>query len=136
MIRRLAILGVGLIGGSLALALRRTGRVERIVGAGRGQANLARALADGVIDEIAETPARAVAGADMVLLAVPVGSMARLMAEIAPHLAPDAILTDAGSTKRDVAAAARAALGPRIAQFVPGHPIAGAEKSGVAAARA
>lgn len=136
MIRRLAVLGVGLIGGSLALALRRAGQVERIVGAGRGQANLARALADGVIDEIAATPARAVAGADMALLAVPVGSMAGLMEEIAPHLAPDAVLTDAGSTKRDVVAAARAALGARSARFVPGHPIAGAEKSGVAAARA
>jgi prephenate dehydrogenase len=136
MIRRLAILGVGLIGGSLALALRRAGKVERIVGTGRGLANLTRALTTNVIDEIADTPAQAVAGADVVLLAVPVGSMARLMDEIAPHLSPNAALTDAGSTKRDVVAAARTALGARSARFVPGHPIAGAEKSGVAAARA
>lgn len=136
MIRRLAILGVGLIGGSLALALRRAGQVGRIVGAGRGQANLARALAEGVIDEIAATPAQAVAGADMVMLAVPVGSMAGLMREITPQLAPDAVLTDAGSTKCDVVAAARATLAAGSARFVPGHPIAGAEKNGVAAARA
>ncbi|NTV94467.1 MAG: prephenate dehydrogenase/arogenate dehydrogenase family protein [Thiobacillus sp.] len=134
MIERLAILGVGLIGGSLALALKQAGRVGRVVGYGRGRANLDEALALGVIDEIAASPEAAVAGADRVLLAMPVGAMAATFVRIAPHLADHALVTDAGSTKQDVIAAARAGLGARIARFVPGHPIAGAEKSGAAAA--
>lgn len=136
MIRRLAIIGVGLIGGSLALALKRTGLVEQVVGAGRGQANLALALANGVIDACAETPEAAAAGADMVVLAVPVGGMPALMACLAPVMHDDMVLTDVGSTKQDVVAAARTLLGARVGQFVPAHPIAGAEASGVAAAHA
>jgi prephenate dehydrogenase len=89
-----------------------------------------------VIDEIANSAAAAVRGADLVLLAVPVGAMPAVMREIAPNLSHDCIVTDAGSTKQDVIAAARAAWGGGIGQFVPGHPIAGAENSGVAAARA
>ncbi len=135
LIERLAIVGVGLIGGSLALALREAGLVRQVVGTGRRRASLERALTLGVIDEIAASPEEAVRGADLVLLAIPVGAMAALMQEIAPHLAEDAVLTDAGSTKQDVIAAARAALGARIGQFVPGHPIAGAERNGVSAAR-
>lgn len=136
MIRRLAIIGVGLIGGSLALALKRTGLVEEVVGAGRGQANLALALANGVIDARAESPEAAAAGADVVVLAVPVGSMPALMARIAPVMHDDMVLTDVGSTKQDVIAAARNLLGARVGQFVPAHPIAGAEASGVVAAHA
>ncbi|MCS6787253.1 MAG: prephenate dehydrogenase/arogenate dehydrogenase family protein [Thiobacillaceae bacterium] len=136
MIRRLAILGVGLIGGSLALALKRTALVETVVGYGRGRDNLELALRQGVIDALADTPETAVAGAELAVLAVPVGSMPWLMQRIAPVLAPDAVLTDVGSTKQDVVAAAEAHLGPRLARFVPGHPIAGAEASGVAAAHA
>ncbi len=136
MIERLAILGVGLIGGSVALALKRAGAVRHVVGCGRGRANLDQALQLGVIDAIADTPEAAVAGADAVLLALPVGAMADSFARIARHLRPDALVTDAGSTKQDVVAAARAGLGARIGQFVPGHPIAGAEHSGVKAARA
>ena len=136
MIGRLAILGVGLIGGSVALALKRAGQVARVVGHGRNRANLDEALSRGVIDEIAESPETAVAGADVVLLAMPVGGMAAAFARIAPHLAAHALVTDAGSTKQDVIAAARAGLGSRIGRFVPAHPIAGAEKSGAAAARA
>lgn len=134
MIGRLAVLGVGLIGGSVALALKRAGLVERVVGYGRNRANLEQALALGVIDEIADSPELAVAGADCVLLAMPVGGMAEAFGRIAPHLAGHAVVTDAGSTKQDVIAAARRGLGDRIAQFVPGHPIAGAEKSGASAA--
>lgn len=136
MIERLAVLGVGLIGGSAALALKRAGRVRRVVGYGRGQANLEAALAQGAIDEIAASPEAAVDGADRVLLAMPVGAMAAAFARIGPHLADHVLVTDAGSTKQDVIAAARAGLGGRVGCFVPAHPIAGAEKSGAAAARA
>lgn len=136
MIQRLAIIGVGLIGGSLALALRRTGLVEQVVGTGRGRANLERALTHGVIDAIADTPEQAVTGADMVVLAVPVGGMPEVFRRIAPALQDQVVLTDVGSTKQDVVAAARTLLGARVGRFVPGHPIAGAETSGVAAAHA
>lgn len=135
MIRRLAIIGVGLIGGSLALALRRKGLVEEVVGAGRGRDNLEQALHLGVIDRIAETPAEAARDADLILVATPVGAMPQVFSAIAPELAPEAIVTDAGSTKTDVVAAAHQYLGERVHQFVPAHPIAGAEKSGVGAAR-
>lgn len=136
MIGRLAVLGVGLIGGSFALALKRAGQVGHVVGHGRHRANLAQALTLGIIDAIAESPELAVEGADVVLLAMPVGGMAEAFARIAPHLAAHALVTDAGSTKQDVIAAARSGLGDRIGAFVPGHPIAGAEKSGAAAADA
>ncbi len=136
MIRRLAILGVGLMGGSLALALKRTGLVETVVGAGRGRDNLDLALKAGVIDVIADTAALAVQGADMIVLAVPVGGMPGVMDQIAPNLDDRAVLTDVGSTKQDVVAAARTLLPNHLARFVPGHPIAGAEVSGVAAAHA
>jgi len=135
-IRRLAIIGVGLIGGSFALALRRAGQVAHIVGAGRSRANMERALSLGAIDAVAGSAAEAVDGADAVLVAVPVGAMPAVFREIAPHLAADCLVTDAGSTKQDVVAAARAGLGGKLARFVPGHPIAGAEHSGVAAAKA
>jgi prephenate dehydrogenase len=136
MIRRLAILGVGLMGGSLALALKRTGLVETVVGAGRGRDNLERALASGVIDAIADSPVQAVEGADLIVLAMPVGGMPGAMAQIAPHVDDRAVLTDVGSTKQDVVAAARTLLPRHLDRFVPGHPIAGAETSGVEAAHA
>lgn len=136
MIRRLAILGVGLMGGSLALALKRTGLVETVIGAGRGRNNLEQALKAGVIDVIASTPAEAVQGADMIVLAVPVGAMPGLMDQIAAEVAVRAVLTDVGSTKQDVVAAARTLLPGQLDRFVPGHPIAGAETSGVKAAHA
>jgi prephenate dehydrogenase len=132
--RKVAIVGVGLIGGSFALALRKAGRAEEIVGVGRTRANLDRARALGVIDSDASL-AEAVRGADLVFLAMPVGATASVLQAIAPHLGADTVVTDAGSTKRDVVDAARAALGPGFARFVPGHPIAGAEQSGVDAAR-
>nr|WP_249185060.1 prephenate dehydrogenase/arogenate dehydrogenase family protein [Burkholderia cenocepacia] len=138
---KLVIFGVGLIGGSLARALRERapGGAGEIVGVGRSRASVERALSLGVIDRAAalddDVQLRdALAGADLVLLAAPVAQTGPLLARIAPWLDGATIVTDAGSTKSDVVAAARDALGARIAQFVPGHPIAGRESSGVEAA--
>lgn len=135
-VRRLAVIGVGLIGGSTALALKRAGAVDRVVGIGRGRANLERALELGVIDEMAADPASGVERADAVLVAVPVGQFDAVLRAIAPKLEPDVMVTDGGSTKQDVIAVARPALGGYWSRFVPAHPIAGAEHSGVDAARA
>jgi len=129
---KVAVVGVGLIGGSFALALKAAGACSHVVGIGRGAANLELARARGIVDAIGTDAA----DADLILVATPVAQYARVLAAIAPRLKPSAIVTDAGSTKRDVVAAARAALGAKIAQFVPAHPIAGAEKSGAAAADA
>ncbi|HNQ03735.1 MAG TPA: prephenate dehydrogenase/arogenate dehydrogenase family protein [Thiobacillaceae bacterium] len=134
-IGRLAVIGVGLIGGSFALDLKRLGLVDEVVGAGRSRANLELALERGLIDVMVEDAISAVVHADLVLLALPVGAMSLLFRVIGPVLPPTCILTDAGSTKQDVIAAARTGLGEKIGQFVPGHPIAGAETSGAAAAR-
>ena len=133
---RVAILGVGLIGGSFALALKQAQACAHVVGAGRNPANLKLALERGVIDSISADAVAATHGADLVLLAAPVAQFPKLLRELASVLGPKAIVTDAGSTKRDVVQAARAALGKRISQFVPAHPIAGAEKSGAGAANA
>lgn len=132
-IGRLCVIGVGLIGGSLARALRQAGYVGEVVGCGRGIANLQRAVELGVIDRFETDPGKAVAGADFVVLSVPLRMMGMLMDAIAPHLDAHAVLTDAGSAKGSVVEAARASLGDRLARFVPGHPIAGTEKSGVEA---
>src|SRR6266852_80387 len=133
---RLAVIGVGLIGGSFALALKQAGKVSHVVGAGRSRANLEFARERRIIDSIAADPGAAARDADLVLVAAPVAQFASIFAALASSLKPGAIVTDAGSTKRDVVAAARSALGARIAQFVPGHPVAGAELSGAAAATA
>jgi prephenate dehydrogenase len=133
-IGKLVIIGVGLIGGSFALALKRARAVKRVVGVGRTRANLADALKRRIIDEASQDAARAVRDADFVLLATPVGQMAAVMTAVAPNLPAHAVVTDAGSTKRDVVACARRFLGRHYARFVPGHPIAGTEKSGAAAA--
>lgn len=131
----LAVFGVGLIGGSFSAALRRAGQVGKVLGVGRNRATLEQARALGLIDEVV-TPAEAAASADMLLLSTPVGAMRKLLADMAPHLRDEAIVTDGGSTKQDVIAAARDGLGERASQFVPGHPIAGSEQSGPQAARA
>ena len=133
---RVAVIGVGLIGGSFALALKRAGACEEVVGVGRDPANLRVALERGAIDRAEADPARAVQGADLVLIATPVAQFANAFSRIAGSLQPRALVMDAGSTKQDVITAARAKLGVRIAQFVPAHPVAGAEHSGAAAARA
>ncbi|WP_027804002.1 prephenate dehydrogenase [Paraburkholderia dilworthii] len=139
---KLVIFGVGLIGGSLARALREHGEADgarTVIGVGRSAASSARAVELGVIDRAAALNddaalREALAGADVVLLAAPVAQTQPLLECIAPFLDANTIITDAGSTKSDVVAAARAALGARIGQFVPGHPIAGREASGVEAA--
>lgn len=131
----LAVVGVGLIGGSFAAALRSAGQVGVVLGAGRNPQSLARARELGLIDE-AVSLEEAAARADLILLATPVGGLADALSRMRAHLRAGAVLTDAGSTKAEVAAAARAALGERAAQFVPGHPIAGAERTGPEAAQA
>jgi prephenate dehydrogenase len=133
-IGRLVVVGVGLIGGSFAAALRRAGAVREVVGLGRTREALGRARELGLIDAACDDAAEALRGADLVMLAMPVGATRVALERIAPHLGPATIVTDAGSTKTDVVAAARAVLGPAFARFVPGHPIAGAEKSGADAA--
>lgn len=132
---RVAIVGVGLIGGSLALALKRAGLAGTIVGVGRSPASLERALALGVIDEILPLDA-AVRTADVVVLCAPVAQSFALLHAMEPHLQAGTIVTDAGSTKSDVIMAAKTALGDKVAQFVPAHPIAGRELHGVDAALA
>lgn len=136
MFKKIAIFGVGLIGGSFALALKKAGAVEQIVGVGRHLTTLQRARELGIIDQIAGDVADAVSGADLILIAAPVAQTGAILASIAPHLQTGTIVTDAGSTKSDVALAARAALGDKISQFVPGHPIAGREQNGPEAALA
>jgi prephenate dehydrogenase len=131
---RLVVIGVGLIGGSVAAALRRAGRVRRIVGVGRGRANIERALELGVIDEAIDDIAVAVKGADIVLLAVPVQQNARVLAQLAASLAAQTLVTDAGSTKRNFVADVRRLLSSHLSHVVPGHPVAGAELTGVDAA--
>ena len=142
---KLVIFGVGLIGGSLARALRERGErgeaagARTVIGVGRSSASTARALELGVIDGSAalndDAALRAaLSGADIVLLAAPVAQTQPLLERIAPFLDADTIVTDAGSTKSDVVTSARTALGARIGQFVPGHPIAGREASGPDAA--
>ena len=133
MIRRLCIIGVGLIGGSLARDLGRLGQVGEIVGSGRHASNLERAAALGVIDRFDTDAARAVAGADMVVVAAPLGAMTGIFERIREAAAEDAVITDVGSAKGSVVAAARSTLGPKLSRFVPAHPVAGTEHSGVEA---
>jgi prephenate dehydrogenase len=133
---KLAVIGVGLIGGSFALALKQAKAVSHVVGVGRNAANLKLARERGIIDSIAPDPGAAARDADLVMVATPVAQFAAILESLAGNLRAKTLLTDGGSTKRDVIAAARKALGKKIGQFVPAHPIAGAEKSGAAAASA
>lgn len=134
MIKHLCVIGVGLIGGSLALALKKAGYVEKVTGIGRSLQNLQTAQQLSVIDHYETDYASALADADMVFVSVPIGAMGDVFAQIKPHLKPGAIISDGGSAKQQVIDAAREALGSQINQFVPGHPIAGTEKSGAEAA--
>lgn len=131
--RKVVVCGVGLIGGSFARALKVAEAVDQVVGVGRSADTLAAALELGVVDATTSDWSEALKGADLVFLATPVGQMEAILQAVLPHLEPQTVVTDGGSTKQDVVAAARRALGDRIGQFVPGHPIAGAEKSGVRA---
>jgi len=133
MIERLCIIGVGLIGGSLARALRAAGACREVVGAGRNTGNLQTAVDLGVIDRYDTDLAQAVSGADMVVVCVPLGAMEGVFNAIKGRLAGQAVLTDAGSAKGSVIAAAQRAFGSVPDFFVPGHPIAGTEQSGVEA---
>jgi len=134
--KKIVVFGVGLIGGSFAMALRKARAVNTVVGFGRSELPLAHSLQLGVIDRIGKDLATELKDADLVLLATPVGQMAELMKRIAPHLGKKTLVTDCGSTKSDVVREAYAQLGGMVAQFVPAHPIAGAEQSGAAAAQA
>jgi prephenate dehydrogenase len=133
---KVVVFGAGLIGGSFALALKAAGAVDEVVGFGRTIGSLQTAVDLGVVDRVGFNYGTELADADLVLLATPVGQMPELMARIAPYLGPQTVVTDGGSTKSDVAAAAYAAFGDKVRQFVPAHPIAGAENSGPEAARA
>lgn len=127
--KRIALIGIGLIGSSIAHAARRAGLVDRIVGSARTKATRDTAVRLGIVDESFEDPGEAVAGADLVVICVPVGASEAVAKQIASQVAPGAIVTDVGSVK----AAVIAAMSPHIpshAHFVPGHPIAGTEQSG------
>ncbi|HOY69724.1 MAG TPA: prephenate dehydrogenase/arogenate dehydrogenase family protein [Methylotenera sp.] len=133
---KLVIFGVGLIGGSVALALKKAGAGTHIVGVGRSFESLQTAKNLGVIDSVETNIQAACKDADLILIAAPVAQTTAILQSIKPHLNTQTVITDAGSTKSDVLAAAKIVLGEQFNQFVGGHPIAGAEKSGVTAAKA
>ena len=133
---KVLIFGVGLIGASFARGLKAAKAADEIIGFGRTPKSLKAAYDLGIIDEVGINPGADVREADLILVATPVGQMPDIFQRIAPYLGANTIVTDAGSTKSDVVEAARTAFGNKIGQFVPGHPIAGAETSGAAASRA
>jgi prephenate dehydrogenase len=133
MIKQLTIIGVGLIGGSLARALQEAGVVKEIVGCGRDKDQLQQAIDLGVINKYEIDVSRAVAGSDVVVVAVPVGAMEAIFKQLQSAVSEQTVITDVGSTKGSVIHSIRTAYGNVPANFVPGHPIAGTEKSGVAA---
>ena len=133
MINKLTLIGVGLVGGSLARALRHVQIVKEVIGVGRNEASLELAKGLGVIDDYDIDPASAVVGADVVVLAVPLGAMKSVMQSIAPYLGEKTILTDVGSAKGSVLADANEIFNGNIENIILGHPIAGREKSGVEA---
>lgn len=132
MFETLAVVGVGLIGGSLARAAKSKGLVSRVVGMGRGEENLVKALELGVIDVMERDPIRGLKEADLVVLATPVNSLTDILGSVAPHVRADAVITDVGSVKGPVVQEAEKHF-PRPIRFVGGHPIAGTEHSGVEA---
>lgn len=131
-IERLAIVGVGLIGGSLVRALREAGVLKSVVGIGRSRPNLEEALSLGICDEITQDPVEGVRGADVVFVSVPVCAIPGVVAGIAPALAPGCIVTDGGSVKSAIVSECEALMPPGCF-FVGGHPIAGTEHTGAAA---
>jgi prephenate dehydrogenase len=130
----LGIFGVGLIGGSLALSLKNAGAVGRVIGVGRSRENLETALERGAIDQIESDPLTAARESDVIVLATPVHTISGLLDIIAPAVDDDKIVTDVGSVKSGIVDSARQVLGERFNRFVPGHPVAGKEKSGINAA--
>ena len=131
MFEQLGLIGCGLMGGSFALALKQAGLVKRVVGYSKSPSSTERARQLGIIDSAAASAALAVSGSDIVLIAVPVAATEASLKSIKPHLTPDMLIMDVGSTKRDVMDAARRALREQVGLFVPAHPIAGKEVSGV-----
>jgi len=131
MIERLAIIGIGLIGGSLALALKSRGCVKHVVGYSRSEENLKKGIELNIIDSYSTSLEQAVKGCDVILLAVPLGAMSSIMAQINPYLKPDTIVTDVGSAKASVVSDAKLNLAENYNNFVAAHPIAGTENSGV-----
>lgn len=134
--QHILIVGVGLIGGSLALALRKSGYAGHIAGIDRSEEALRRALELGLIDEAAVSLAEAAGQADLILVAAPVAQMGGILTTVRPFIRKDTLITDVGSTKSDVVQAAYQALGEEIGCFIPAHPIAGREKNGPDAAMA
>lgn len=132
--QHILIIGVGLIGGSLALALRKAGYAGHIAGIDRSEEALRRALELGLIDEAAVSLTEAAGKADLILVAAPVAQMGGILAAVRPFIREGALITDVGSTKSDVVQAAYQALGEQVGCFVPAHPIAGREKNGPDAA--
>lgn len=130
-----AVIGTGLIGGSFALAAKKAGAVGHVIGVARSEATRQRALEIGAADEVTADPAEAAAQADLVYVAVPVGAMQSIFSRISTTAAPGTMITDTGSTKAQVVAAARELL-PDHVTFIGGHPLAGSEKAGIQAARA
>lgn len=136
MIDKLAIIGIGLVGGSLARAVRRVGFAKEIVGYGRNLGNLKLAVELGIVDHAEVRIEAAVQDADLILISVPVGAMTEVFSRVAGKISRETVVTDVGSVKISVIQAAREALSQEeFARFVPGHPIAGTEQSGVAASR-
>jgi len=133
---RLAVLGCGLLGGSTAAAWRHSGCVTQVVGFDIQPERARRAQALGIVDQVADTVAQAVAEADCIVLATPVGAMAALLAQAARHARADALITDVGSTKVELLVNARQILGDTFSRFVPAHPIAGGETPGIEQASA
>ncbi|MCW9057082.1 MAG: prephenate dehydrogenase/arogenate dehydrogenase family protein [Gammaproteobacteria bacterium] len=133
MIKRLCIIGTGLIGGSLALALKKNNYCQHIIGSGRDESRLKKALQLGVIDSYEIDYSKAVVDADIVVVAVPLGAMHEVFEKIKSHITGDTLITDVGSAKSGVINTARAVF-DRVDKFIPGHPIAGIEQSGVEAA--
>lgn len=130
-IKHLTIIGIGLIGGSFARALKRANVCDRVTGCARSIPELEKAVKLGVIDDFSTDPGEAVTGSDLVLISVPLGTYDQIFTQIAPHLSEETIVTDAGSVKGSAVDSARNHLGDHFSNFVPGHPIAGTEKSGV-----
>nr|WP_315466739.1 prephenate dehydrogenase/arogenate dehydrogenase family protein [uncultured Undibacterium sp.] len=131
---KIALIGVGLIGGSFALSLKKARAVEHVVGLDRHSSSLKAALQLGIIDSFADDMASAIADADLIVIATPVAQTTKILSAIYPYLQSNTIVTDVGSTKADVVLAARNSLQEKVSQFVPAHPIAGREKNGPEAA--
>ncbi|HHS99822.1 MAG TPA: prephenate dehydrogenase/arogenate dehydrogenase family protein [Thiomicrospira sp.] len=135
-LNKITIVGVGLIGGSFAKAIKKLGLAEEVVGFGKNESNLQTAIKLDVIDSYSTDIAEAVKGSDLVFLAVPLGVMKSVLNDMKPYLSESTIITDGGSAKSSVILSAQEVFGELPKNFVPGHPIAGKEKSGVTAADA